>query len=216
MPLEKAYITNLETNDQIPCLFNPTDYSLSKSNQWESATVIGDNLRPPVFIGGEAMTLSMTLFFDTYGETKADRKDVRKYTEKLLALMYVNPKLRSDKNKKGRPPRCQFNWGRTWGFKAIITQMTQRFTMFLEDGTPVRATVELTFQQIQQQGTYVAAAGQSKKQAQKRTRTVRPGDRLDSIAFEEYGSSARWKDIARANNLARPDNLQPGTELTIP
>lgn len=211
MALEKAYITNLETNERVPCLFNPTEYTFSKSNQWESVSVLGDNVPLPKFVGGGATTLRMNLFFDTY-ETG---QDVRNHTEQLLKLMYVDPRLRSEKSKKGRPPRCMFHWGRVWAFKAIITQMSQNFTLFTEDGTPVRATVDVTFQQIEHEGTYPAQNPTTMGDPGQRTRIVRPGDRLDWLAYEEYGDPALWRLIAEANHIEDPSQLTPGQRLVI-
>ena len=211
MPLEKAYITNLETNEQIPCLFNPTEYTISKSNRWDSVKVMGDDVPLPKFISGGAMQLTMTLFFDTY-ETG---KDVREYTDKLFKLMQVDPKLRSKKSKKGRPPRCMFNWGRKWGFKAIITQMKQKFTLFLEDGTPVRATVTVTFQQVEKEGTYPPQNPTTQGDLERSVRVVQPGDRLDLIAYQEYGDPTLWKHIATVNDIADPLSIQPGQRLVL-
>ena len=38
---------------------------------------------------------------------------------------------------KKRPPHCIFNWG-TFTFAGVITSLTQKYTMFLADGTRVR------------------------------------------------------------------------------
>ena len=211
MPLEKAFITNLHTKKSISCLFNPTEYSISKSNQWDPVKVMGENVPVPKFRSGNSMTLNMTLFFDTY----ADGLDVREYTEQLFRLMYVEDKLKSRKNNKGRPPACQFNWGKAWGFEAIITQMTQRFTLFLEDGTPVRATVDVTFQQVGHQGTYQSDQ-KKRKEIEPRKRVVKAGERLDWIAFDEYRDSSQWKHIAENNDLSDPKKVEVGTVLKIP
>lgn len=51
------------------------------------------------------------------------------------------------------------------------------------------------------------------------TVTVRPGDTLISIAREQLGSSARWRELYEANRevLGRsPGPLTPGTQLVLP
>jgi hypothetical protein len=211
MPLEKAYITNLETNEEIQCLFNPTEYTFTKSNTWEDVTVMGGDVPVPRFTGGQAMTLNMTLFFDTFEA----QTDVRDHTEKLLALMQVDPDLRNDRSNMGRPPRVMFSWGRVWGFKAIITEMSQNFTYFLEDGRPVRATVEVTFQQVEHEGTYPPQNPTTAGRPGRRTYVVRPGDRLDWISYEHYRDPTCWRLIAEANDLDDPLQLVPGQRLVI-
>lgn len=211
MALEKAYITNLETGEQVDCLFNPTEYTFAKSNQWEAPKVLGADVPLPKFVGGGAITLKMSLFFDTYEAGT----DVRQHTDRLLKLMSVDPRLQNQKNKKGRPPRVMFSWGMMWSFKAIITEMSQRFTLFLEDGTPVRATVDVTFQQVEQEGTYPGQNPTTAGQPGQRTRIVHPGDRLDWIAYQEYGDATLWRLIAEANHLDDPTQLAPGQRLVI-
>ncbi len=211
MKPQKACITNLETGEQIECLFNPTEYAFAKSNQWEPVKILGDNVPLPKFVSGGAMTLRMTLFFDTTEQGT----DVRQHTEKLLKLMQVDPKLRNNKSKKGRPPRCMFSWGRVWGFKAIISEMSQRFTYFKDDGTPLRATVDVTFTQVESQGTYPPQNPTTEGEPGQRTRIVRPGDRLDWLAYEEYGDPTLWRLIAEANDLDNPLELIPGQRLII-
>jgi len=211
MALEKAYITNLETNEEVSCLFNPSEYTFAKSNQWDPIKIMGENVPLPKFISGGAMTLKMSLFFDT----TEDQTDVRDYTEKLVELMKVDSRLRDSRTRKSRPPRCMFSWGRTWGFKAILTEMSQRFTYFKDDGTPLRATVDVTFAQVESEGTYPAQNPTTEGDPGRRTRVVHPGDRLDWLAYEEYGDSSLWRLIAEANGMDNPAQLTPGQRLII-
>lgn len=45
---------------------------------------------------------------------------------------------------------------------------------------------------------------------------VQPGDTLSSIAAAHMGSASAWPAIWKANNLADPDAIQIGQNLTIP
>lgn len=59
--------------------------------------------------------------------------------------------------------------------------------------------------------------GTSTEQAGKKdTYTVAAGDTLWSISEKVYGSGYNWVDIRDANNIDNPNNLDEGTELTIP
>jgi nucleoid-associated protein YgaU len=51
---------------------------------------------------------------------------------------------------------------------------------------------------------------------QPRTRIVRDGDTLWSIAAAVYGDPAKWRALARANALVNPRILAPGTDLLVP
>ena len=77
---------NIPTNskdgeDQIKALFNPTQYSIDKSNTFASMQVPGRESSIIQFVRGESETLSLELFFDTY--TYESSKDVRDYTDKV-------------------------------------------------------------------------------------------------------------------------------------
>lgn len=59
-------------------------------------------------------------------------------------------------------------------------------------------------------------AAMTEQQEQKRTHTVVAGETLWSIAEKEIGSGYNAPDIAKANNIADPNQIEVGTQLTIP
>ncbi len=150
---EKARIINVEdpAEQPIECLFNPNEYTFSKRNTWSKGEVKGKNVPELEFGGGDSMTLKMQLFFDTY----ATGEDVRQITNRIWKLMNINEGQLTDMTSvKGRPPMVEFQWGTTWSFKAVITDISQKFTLFRYDGTPVRATLDVTFLQAKEKGRY--------------------------------------------------------------
>src|SRR5688500_16166669 len=75
-------------------LFNPTELKLDKSANWPKVATAGrDTARSP-FTLGDAYTLTVDLFFDTYEKGQ----DVRDYTGKIVDLVTVQGGLY-------RPPR---------------------------------------------------------------------------------------------------------------
>lgn len=204
---KKAHIIvlNLQGNqkDIIPVCFNPTDYSLDKSNQYQDTSIPG--LQSPVtqFVSGGARTLTLELFFDTYEK----QKDVREYTKKIDSLVNIDPEFHA-------PPVCKFVWGGL-EFKAVVEKVTKKFTMFLSNGIPVRATLNLTFKEYK---TVEEQLIEIKKQSSDRTKLwmVSEGDSLWSIAAVEYGDQGEWRYIAKANKIVNPRILPSGTLLEIP
>ena len=216
--LVKAEIVSVESGDRVKCLFNPKEYTFSKQNNWKDQQT-GNNVPQIEFGGGQPASLQMELFFDTYAQAKAGGtpKDVRKeYTDKIWKLMIVDPKLVDAKNKKGRPPKVIFQWGQTWLFKAVIASITQKFTMFIHDGTPVRATLNVTFRQVEDEGALAKQNPTSGGAGGERLWTVSEGDTLGWIAHKEYGDTSKWRQIAEANRLARVRRLPAGLVLVIP
>jgi len=49
-----------------------------------------------------------------------------------------------------------------------------------------------------------------------KARTIYAGDRLDLIAWEEYGDCSKWRLIAKANELVDPLHLRSGQTLIVP
>jgi nucleoid-associated protein YgaU len=218
--LAKAWIINLDfQGEKVQCLFNPKEYTFSKSNKWERKKTSGANVPSLTFGGGDPATLQMELFFDTYASKNGSEKakDVRKeYTEKIWKLMFVDERLKDPKSKKARPPRVLFSWGDNWKFSAVITQLSQKFTLFDGDGTPVRATLTVNFQQEKDESLVPPQNPTSGGVGGERFWTVEEGDTLGWIAYKELGQTSLWRTIADANGLEGVRDLRPGTVLLIP
>jgi len=206
--LKKAYILAHDAQEReikgpIEVLFNPEQYSIEKSNQFASMAIPGRESPVIQFVRGEAETLSLDIFFDTY--TYHNGEDVRNYTEKIAALLKIQGNTHA-------PPVCTFNWGPLI-FTGIIERISKRFTMFKEDGVPVRATLTLTFRQY-------SSVEEPKLSSPDRTkrRIVKDGDSLWNFAALEYGDPSKWKIIASANDeiIENPRLLASGTEIKVP
>lgn len=212
--LAKAVIINLDqSNQRTECLFNPNEYTFTKENAWVQGGSAGRDMPQIEFESGRPATLQMQLFFDTY----AAQQDVREqYTDAIWGLMMVEPKLKHAKTGKARPPMVRFQWGKSWSFDAVITNITQRFTLFLSDGTPVRATLDVTFQQVKDTSQLKPQNPTSGGVGGERVWTVSAGDSLLSIAYQAYGDPDKWRLIADANHLAEVRRLPPGLVLELP
>ncbi len=203
MALEKATITNVDTSESFQVLFNPTEYVLKKQTPWAEQKVLGLDAPAASFTTGMRMELEMELFFDTF----EDKTDVREHTEKVETLLIVDPD-------KHRPPLTLFNWG-NFQFKGVFEKLKQRYIMFLEDGTPVRAILNVTIKEYMT--TFEQLQRQPRQSADRaKRRIVRKGDTLSLIAYREYNDASQWRRIANYNRIEDPLNLEPGTELVIP
>lgn len=210
---QKAYIET-ERKEQIPCLFNPSEFSLSMANTWSSKPVAGRSVPELTFTGGQSGTLNLNLVFDTTG----DGSPVTKYTNKLVGLMKVDaelPGFNRDQN-KGRPQHVTFRWGDIHSFKAVITRLDLTFTYFSSSGVPLRAKASLSLTQIEDDATWGPQNPTSGTPAPHRIHRLQPGETLDRLAARYYGDSTRWRPIAQANAVVDPLGLEPGTLLVIP
>jgi hypothetical protein len=215
MGLTKAQLYNADTGAKVvDCHFNPNEISISKSNKWEPEHSSGTALPDVHFKGEGARSLTLSLLFDSYEA----RTDVRE-TTKLVQALTDAPEQKGSSTRHTRPPHVMFRWGDFETFPAVITQLTQKFTLFLNTGTPVRATLSLTLQEVPQEAVKNQGRGQnptSRAAGARRLRMIQPGDTLDAIAAEELGDPNLWRQLADTNNLDDPRRLRSGRVLLIP
>ncbi|MFN8499772.1 MAG: LysM peptidoglycan-binding domain-containing protein [Anaerolineae bacterium] len=202
-------------------MFNPTEYTVSKTNTWTWQNKKTGNVPHWDFGGGEPRQLQLELFFDTsLPNFRGGQKNVRKLTNMLFAFMMIDKRLKdkAPHSKIGRPPECLLEWGRDtkFQFKCYITNCTVKYTLFTEDGVPIRATATLTLKEVADPKDLPSQNPTSAGDPGRRVHVVTTGDRLDWIAYKEYGDANAWRRIAEANRLFNPLNLKPGMVLTIP
>ncbi len=206
--LEKATIKILRgkrRGEEIKALFNPTEYTQEISNTYDEKKLPG--LRNPVlrFVNGDIQTLSMDLFFDTW--TDGNRQDVSVFTRSITSILHIDEQL-------GEPSEVEFAWG-SLIFKAYIVSVSQRYTMFNDDGTPVRATLSVSFKQFER-FTEKVPLPREKGSSSTKARVLAGADRLWSMAEREYGDKNAWRRIARENRISNPVQLGSGVTLVLP
>jgi hypothetical protein len=218
-PLVKAKIKILEgskQNQELTVHFNPTEYAVEYGVSYQETAVPG--LSNPIlqFVNGAAETLTMDLLFDTYNnkESDGDKKDVSEDTRKFINLVAIDEDTHA-------PPRVQFEWG-DYAFRAVVENISQRFTMFLGDGTPVRAALSVTFKQYrtiseQLRHPSLKSADRTKQRVLGKVQGFRAtAETLWQLSAEEYGEVRFWRQIARFNKVDDPRTLQPGDVILVP
>lgn len=209
MALEKMQIIP-EKGEKVTALYNPNEFTIETRNQFQRTTMPG--LATPItqFVSGDAQKISLSLFFDTYEKGK----DVRELTGKVVALAKIDKSLHT-------PPVCNFVWGGSpmsgdrAAFKGVIDSISQKFTMFLNTGVPVRATLTVSISEYKTYDEQIKELGLQSADLTK-NRVFLEGESLWQIADEMYKDPSKWRVIAEANNISNPRLIEPGTELTIP
>ncbi len=195
----------------VDCMFNPFEYTVTKNNTYEEKSRNNSNVPAVEFKKGGPQSLKLSLVFDTYEKDE----DVSRTTNKLWKFMESSTRQEGSQNTKVPPPEVAFEWG-VFRFVSVITAMTQKFTLFKMDGTPVRAKVDITFTQHVDVNDYPGQNPTSGGGPIQRVRQVIAGDRLDTIAYEMYGDATKWRLIAEYNRINNPLAVHPGQRLTIP
>lgn len=213
--MEKAIIAEYDPetrklqDDFLTVQFNPSTYSISQTNTFsvdekplKYCPQIGD-----MFLKREPSILSVELLFDTfqYGAADSSLRDVRSSYQLLRGFTLVESDLHT-------PPVVLFSWA-TVSFVGSITSMQETFTMFAENGTPVRAKVALS---IQGCGEEELTSSPNNSPDRIRAKVVCQGDTLWTLSQQAYGSPELWRTIAKANGIENPRKLAPADTLTIP
>lgn len=116
-----------DVGEPIPVQFNPSAYSSIWNITWNE---VGQSLQWSRSVAGD---LVLTLNYDSYEK----RTDVRELTKSL------KERLDPGEPSSGQAVGCLFQWGKIV-FKGVVASIKEDFSLFLQDGTPVRAVVTLT------------------------------------------------------------------------
>ncbi len=208
-----------QKNQSLVFMFNPTQYQVAKTNGWTHQGGKGTSVPRWEFTGGQPRKISLELFFDSYlPRDGVQATDVRTQTNKLFSFMAVDSQLEGQESGMGRPPKCRLVWGQdsSYQFDCYITSCTVTYLMFNESGIPIRATASLSLEEEHDPDNLGGTNPTSRGEPGRRVWIVNEGDRLDWIAYQEYGKATEWRRIAEANRLSNPLALRPGMVLAIP
>ena len=122
----------------------------------------------------------------------------------------------ASQSQQHRPPTVSFMWGSYLSFDAVIQKVATRFTLFLDDGTPVRASVEVTFWQIADENVFPNQNPTSGGRTGERIHRLGPRETLDQVAYASYGQTGLWRALAAFNGIDDPLRLQAGDAILLP
>ena len=196
--------------ETIDCLFNPQDYTISKTNVWTFKPTNSKDAPPAEFGGGLPQTYKLSLLLDTTVKrpNAASNKTVTELANSLMKAFHGSGSA---------PQFVEFSWGAVKLPKAAPVSLSIRYAMFKPNGEPTRAFVDMELAQAEDNTS--AFKGQNPTTQSipgLRVHRVRDGDSLPSIAYEHYRDATQWRLIADANGVSDPLRLRRGTDLSIP
>jgi len=128
--------------------FNPKEVSVDKSVPWQKQKKKGPS--DLEYTGGEPKSMSFELMFDSFEAGTS----IQPIIDDLHALTDTSIQEGNNEQKK-RPPKVMVIWGAGAGrgansadggipkFEAVIESVSVKYTMFLANGTAVRATANI-------------------------------------------------------------------------
>lgn len=137
-------------------MFNPASYQIDSTAVYSKATEISQRKEYLQFSELKARTLSLELYFDTVNGTTSLKDTLFGVSAQLKEVFFnsaddVRPMIDKLRNliefqDESVPPVVEFHWG-GFVFRGVIISMREKYDMFLPDGRPVRATVNVTMQE---------------------------------------------------------------------
>jgi nucleoid-associated protein YgaU len=100
-------------------------------------------------------------------------------------------------------------------FKAVIEKLGRKITKFHPDGTPARASLNVTFKEYRTLREQLESPRRESADKTKR-RVVVGNESLWLIAAREYDDARQWIRIANANDLDDPREIRAGDWLKLP
>jgi len=112
------------------------------------------------------------------------------------------------------PRYVKLVWG-TLLFKGRLSSLKIDYKLFRPDGTPLRAVATCSF--TDSIDDELRAAKERRQSADiTHIRKVNEGDHLDQLAFDVYGDSSRYIEVAKANGITNFRKLKTGLQLSFP
>jgi hypothetical protein len=192
--------------------YNPEQFSFSKSASWDDPGIsLNQQWAPPAYLSTSPGSITMEIFFDAFEELMGD---VTGDVKKLIDWTKPGP---SDANGMEKPPLLQFRWGASQAFQGMyfyLQSVNATYTMFRADGTPIRATCNITLIEATNPANRQNPTSGSRPGVE--SHVLKEGESLHSVAWARYGQAGYWRALAAFNGIDDPLRVEAGTRLLIP
>ncbi len=164
--------------------YNPVNFKFDKPVSWKEQDEQGQESKLE-FQKVQPATVSMELIFDTTN----DNSDVGQvWVNKLLEL--TNPTVPDEGDvDKMRPPIVDFSWG-SFRFTGVVESVNATYTMFSQQGNPLRAKVQLKMKEKTASSDYSSSGSGS-------------GLTTDKVQLVTVQSGQTVAQIAASNNTTQ-------------
>lgn len=196
---------------EIDAFINPKEYTRSIKIDYTQEKIVGDPQATWSFTnyGSQNLTLG-DIVVDGTGvvNNTYDNKDVDGYIKKFQSIVcdYIGD--------QHRPGYLRITWGKL-SIICVCESFSVKYTLFRPDGTALRAVITLGLINTVDFDTKVKAVKRSSPDLT-HLRTVKAGDTLPLMAYQIYGDSSFYLELARVNGLNNINAIKPGDQLYFP
>ena len=208
MALEKLKIKS--KGKEFAAMVNPQEFSVKDSIKYSQT----NESRSPKFEQYEGSKFSVPkIFLDTTGAIPMEHWPVKNGSidDMITALKKVVYDYDGDSHE---PPIVEVIWGSNH-FKGRLLTIDTKFTLFDNQGSPLRAEVQLEFTSYD---TMKELEAKANKHSPDLTHVieVKSGDTLPNLCNKVYNNPSYYMQVARINGLSSFCRLKPGTRLVFP
>ncbi len=200
----------VSTGTSVEALFNPDTYSRSYGVNYYESKVIGESATTQTFAGMAGNDMKLKLIADGTGviPLPSGISNVDGYIKKIYDVIY---KMDGTKH---RPNFLKVEWG-SLAFICVCTSINITSSLFNEDGSTLRASIELS---LSKTVDFKTKEKEAKKNSPDLThvRTVKAGDTLPLMTYNIYGDSSYYLEVARVNKLKSVQAIKPGDQIYFP
>ena len=200
---------------------NPSSYTLNRRVNYTYNKGLGFTKGEAIHANDDPVDLDFEFLFDGTGviPKPAPLGDIPLVGAIASALSPSKPFVVQDEiarfekvaydysSEEHRPRALLLVWG-TLVFPCVLESVDYRFTLFAEDGTPLRAVAKCTFCEHVPE-----AEAEQEKDAKSpdltHLRDVRDGDTLPLLAYDVYADAQLYLEVARVNKLINFRRLRP-------
>lgn len=187
-------------------MFNPENWQVQESNTHNNTQAIGARGSQQRYVASPASRLNFDLIIDGTGASGEKREVLADIAQLRLTVGFNGEEHRNNK--------FFIIWG-TKTFRGVLESMSVKYTLFRPNGTPLRATVSMSFaEDTSRQKSLLEANLQSSDLTH--VRKVVKNDRLDLLCFYVYRDPRHYIEVARANDLTTFRKLPEGQDLVYP
>ncbi len=193
-------------------MINPEKYSRTFSIEFNEQQAMGTSGGGPAYSKSLPESIKLEFIFDGTGAVPAPAGGTTKSVDqwlnefKEIAFDY-NGDIHSSNF-------LMISWG-SLIFKCRLQQYSVDYTLFKEDGSPLRAKVNADFKEFTDPETVSKESSNSSPDLS-HVRTFTAGDSLQNLCYKIYDDSSLFLEVAKANKIVNFRGIKPGTQIYFP
>lgn len=214
MALEKmeivAYTDDQYSSQTSSCTvnINPSSYSHKHKVNYNNSAPQGAANTTLKFKSISPETVSFDINFDGTGAIEGTTQSVSDQIKTFKDVCFTyNGEIHE-------PNYLILSWG-DLVFKCKLTSFDVNYTLFKQDGTPLRAKSSVSYEQALDVKTISKGATNESPDLTHKIE-VKQGDTLPNICFKIYGDCRYYLEVAKFNQITNFRQLVPGSTLYLP